>query len=419
MGLARCLVSAALGAALIGCTRPGVDDPDRVAASGMQHYAALGDVPALKRLLDGNRQLASSPHNGQTPLHTAARFGHVEAIRLLLSYGANVAAKDHMFGETPLHYAARYGQEAAVRTLVEEGKADVAAADNSGGTPLHHAAWEGHSGAVAALLRLAAQPNQAHPALGLTPLHKAAYRGHGQVVKVLLEAKADVNARTKDGMTPLGEAAAEGHEEVARLLLDRGARKDLLAAAGLGDAALVRELLDENPHLVNQTFPLFNHTLLHVAAKTGQREVAALLLDRKADIEKLAQGRTPLWLAVERGRIEVATLLLSRGAAVDATDGSGETPLYEAAKKNDVGMVRLLLGHKADVNYRKKTGGEDTPLHRAVDHASSNEVIELLVARGADLNARDREGRTPFALTRYNQDRDRLVEVLRKVGAKE
>jgi len=84
------------------------------------------------------------------PLNSAARNGHVGAIRVLAGFGADVETRDKG-GRTPLHWAARNGHAGAIRALVAAG-ADAEARDKDGATPLHLAAWQGPPDAVRALL---------------------------------------------------------------------------------------------------------------------------------------------------------------------------------------------------------------------------------------------------------------------------
>ena len=141
------------------------------------------------------------------PLHTAAHFGHVECLALLLEAGAH---KDSTNGDgnTPLHCAVRSssGNLEVLRFLL------VAGADKD-----------------AAMLG------------GETALHWAAGSGHLEHLRLLLEAGADKDAVTADGKTALHEAAMSGHLEAIRLLLDKGANKDAVDADGRSALSLAAQ----------------------------------------------------------------------------------------------------------------------------------------------------------------------------------
>jgi ankyrin repeat protein len=96
-------------------------------------------------------------------------------------------------------------------------------------------------------------------------------------------------------------------------------------------------------------------------------------------------------------RIVIAKTLLDAGADVDADDGYGATPLYEAASRRYEDIAFAILSHNPTVNTR--TGiyidppGGYTPLHEALD---SPRLLKELIARGANLNAQASWGDTPL-----------------------
>ena len=88
-------------------------------------------------------------------------------------------------------------------------------------------------------------------------------------------------------------------------------------------------------------------------------------------------------------------LLLARGANVDAADDQGTTPLMDAARGNIGEVVSILLEHRAAVNLQNKE--QQSALMIAAEEGHT-QIAEQLLAKGADVRARDAEGRTALLL---------------------
>lgn len=86
-----------------------------------------GDLPAMRRLLEADPRLANAPsetdERGTFPLHVAAEAGQAAAARLLLEYGADIAAKDLENDAIALGWAAFFGRPDLVEVLLSAGSA--------------------------------------------------------------------------------------------------------------------------------------------------------------------------------------------------------------------------------------------------------------------------------------------------------
>jgi ankyrin repeat protein len=142
----------------------------------------------------------------------------------------------------PLYTAAGYGMLETVRLLVKELGADVNHADEHGCTPLYVAAQQGHIAVVQCLVKeLSADVNRAKHD-GSTPLYGAAQEGRLSVVQFLVkECGADVNQATQDGATPLMAASAHKHMEVVVWLIKHGANAQASLQRGFTAADVTRE----------------------------------------------------------------------------------------------------------------------------------------------------------------------------------
>src|SRR5262249_22720073 len=160
--------------------------------------------------------------------------------------------------------------------------------------------------------------------------------------------------------------------------------------------AKTRLLVDAGAKVGVRTADLGNSPLILAARRAGNSRTVRLLLERGADAAgRDNAGVSPLTSGAASGDLETVRLLLDAGAKADdfprsndpiATVNAGfRTPLMWAAYSNDVRMVRLLLEHGADPNLSTYYGN---PL----SHACWNdgfEAAELLIDRGANVNARD------------------------------
>ncbi|HUU59145.1 MAG TPA: ankyrin repeat domain-containing protein, partial [Phycisphaerae bacterium] len=133
-----------------------------------------------------------------------------------------------------------------------------------------------------------------------------------------------------------------------------------------------------------------------------------LLVESKCDLAAgERRGNTALHLAARRGRKDVVTILLAAGSDVSAGDREGATPLHAAASRGRLEMVKLLLSKGADVKAAT-TRSKATALHRLAGGAFSTRdgqtepgqdfiaTGKLLIAKGAEVDARDGSGRTPL-----------------------
>ena len=224
-----------------------------------------------------------------------------------------------------------------------------------------------------------------------------------------------------------GERAKAGSECDERLEL-------LLAAQG-DSLEKVTALLDNGASA--NTKDRLGWTALHWAAYHGNEKLAALLLDRGAEVNAVTASefdppdvgshvsdecplKTPLFAAAAGGRAEIVGLLVDRGADVKVNDPWYGTALHRAAAEGETEVAKVLLARGADVNARTKMG--ETPLHWSVRHHGRRHwrmqglwdevpvkagpvdavpMITLLTGHGAEINAGDEKGWTPLHWAAY------------------
>ena len=163
-----------------------------------------------------------------TPLIIAAHNGHLNSVKILLQYGADIEDRgtlkieDQVIeGCTPLWAAAAFGRLDVVKLLIEQ-NADVDGRTSTDSTPLRAAVYGGHLDNVRCLVESGADVN-ARTDLESTPLTVACYRGHLNTVTYLINKGAFIDLQDKDGNTALHYAVQWGHFEIVSELLALGA----------------------------------------------------------------------------------------------------------------------------------------------------------------------------------------------------
>ena len=196
--------------------------------------------------------------------------------------------------------------------------------------------------------------------------------GDAAGVQALLAANPALAAAPNDqGITPVLWALYHGKRDLATLLA-AAHPLGLLEAAAMGDAARVQEALGERPDGVN-TRSGDGFTALHYTAFFGApAAVAELLLQAGADPNAVAGNPTllqPLHSAAAARNLEVARLLVAAGAAVNARQQRGFTPLMAAAQNGDSALADLLTAAGADLARASDDGKTAADYARDGGHA--------------------------------------------------
>ena len=167
--------------------------------------------------------------------------------------------------------------------------------------------------------------------------------------------------------TPLCQAIIEGNTESVKLLLEAGAD-------------------------VNAVGSIRKRTPLHVAAEEGKTEIVKLLLGYNVNIDPLDEERlTPFMLAANA---EIAKLLLDNGANIHHRTPLGHDAFSFALSKQNVDVIKYLL----KINFNPVQWIKNKSLHALISSptTASEEMLFLLLDAGADINATDALGDTPI-----------------------
>jgi uncharacterized protein len=253
-------------------------------------------------------------------------------------------------------------------------------------------------------------------------LLSAAGGGCKEIVVRALEGGAALAARDREGNTAFLRAARDGHTEVVSLLLDRGAAIEarnlkgstaLFVAAENNRAQTIQMLLARgaSPDTQGRT----GVSVLSAAAYNGNNSIVALLLAKGADPNLPDMtGKAPILYAAARGFTGIVKRLLDRGIDVNARYGNDLTLLmWAAGHANDVPesdgieTVELILERKARVDDADDRG--QTALMIAAE-LGRPDMVRLLVARGANREARNKEGKSAANLAEDEDTRAALKE---------
>lgn len=376
-------------------------------ATPMSEAAVTGNADMIEKLLKAGADVESPNADGQTALMVVARTGRVDAAQALLRRGARVNAVEQWRGQTALMWAAAESQPAIVKALVAAG-ADVNARSTVNN-------WQ---------RQVTAEPRAIYrPAGGLTPLLYAAREGCVDCAKYLADAGADLNLADPEQVSPLLLSILNAHFDLAAYLIQKGAnpgkwdwygRTPLYAAVDLN--TLPRGGRPDQPSLDATTSLQIIEQLLAAGANPNPQLKLAppfrnIGNDRGLD-GLLTIGTTPLLRAAKALDAPAIKTLLERGANLRLPNTRGITPIMAAAglgstdadtrgfyttedvQQRSIESLKLLLAAGADINAKDGTRGL-TPLHEAA-RWGWNDVVRFLVEHGADLQAKDNRGMTPI-----------------------
>jgi ankyrin repeat protein len=316
----------------------------------------------------------------------------------LVAFAAQEARSDETQARRPeplLFQAIRRGDSALVASLLRQGTPANLRGEN-GTTPLLLAARYRNAECVKLLLDHGADPNSANEE-GATALHWGA--GSLEVVRLLLERWADPRARTQLGNTPLISAAAyPGSGQVVKLLLEKGA--DPHAWNGEGDTALTQ------------------------AVMARDLECVKLLAERGAvkSFNERPEGKrgekTALRLAAS-GAPAIAEVLLDHGAEIDHDDAvfTGHA-LNAALFEENAEVARLLIERGANLQLKSAIGKVPPMVWSAYRETEDTSIAEMLLKKGADINAANEYGETALTWAR-RRGHQRMVSLLLETGARE
>jgi ankyrin repeat protein len=400
-----------------------------------------GSAALVELLLKAGANPNTPVATGETPLMTCAGSGNAAATRMLILRGADVNAKEPVQNQTALMWAAAENHPNAMRTLIEAG-ADLNARTRKGFTALHFVARQGNIETATVLLaagvnvNVRSQPEaaEAERAAAAAPVSSGASgagssasnaggsaasnaAGNAPVVAtgVALPRGAAYQSTLSDGSTPLLVATTRGHVPFALFLLEQGADPNV------GDAGFTPLHWAVGTWEGGVSNPVygFSDPMSGIPNRQAKLQLVKALLAKGANPNGRmtrrpptfvggyddAPGATPLIIASAAADTEMMKLLVAAGAdpslvtdtkttAVMAASGLnrliGESPITEAQALE---AVTFLMELGADARGATTIG--ENALFGA-GYRGWNTLLQLLIDKGADVNAVSKAGTTPW-----------------------
>lgn len=466
------------------------------------HKAAIsGNIRCIQEILDNGAKVDSVDERGETAVHIAAMNGHCIILQILIEHGNRVARRGQHAsvqakgGLRPLHYAAREGHVDCLKLLLSmDDDLDINARTENydrfkrsqsafsvssqayngplfSATPLHFAVYYGHLEAAECLLAQGADHSiigekfvfSEQKCINGTAIELAEDRSF-QAMQVLVPLSIDVrldNELARSALRKLtifcSAKTADASVKHLRNILGELRMRRYLLQSNLGNTLLnqtdnydayyplspdiepllayrkhadkIEDIIDHLISVKGTSWDmLYGRSILHYASAKGTAHSVKKCIDHAFSIEAQDIDKwRPLHVAVAQGNYETARAMLENSAEVNARTRNGDTPAQLAVKNGDHALLHLLLSQievtrspnslrellqtaaeknlvecaRICIQFGAPIEAPDAQGWRALHTAAwagSLEVVELLLEQSAIINARTTQGETALQL---------------------
>lgn len=231
---------------------------------------------------------------------------------------------------------------------------------------------------VKRLLMLGVSPDSTNED-GLTALHQCCIDDSEEMMKLLLEFGANVNAKDSEQWTPLHAAATCGHIHIVKYLIVKGA--DLLAVNA--DGNMPYDICDDDS------------TLDYIENEMAKKGITQEMIDHTR-------------AATEILMLNDLKSLVAKGESVDSMNHAGASPLHIASANGYLSVLEFLLDQHVTIDVCDDDQWQ--PIHAAACWGHPD-AIEMLVQAGADINAKTKNGETPYDISEDIEVRERIMQL--------
>jgi ankyrin repeat protein len=360
-------------------------------------------------VLDRGVDLDRATSDGWLPLTHAITTNSLSRVRALLNRNpmpADANKRDPKTNWSPLRWAIFRKNPAIVKVLGEHG-ADMNEKNEDGWVPLIQAVQNESEDIVWILLKMGARPEtldkQKRPVL----LH-AVQRRYKNIIWLLATRSSKSNIRLHSKVL-LEVALANDDHSIAWLLCENGADPNATdglmsllhracCSGRLKDVSFLLSQGADDSRLDNEGFTALHRAVLGNFGKVVEELVSRISRQEDLNIRD-PKGNTALVLATLKGNESMVQTLLYHQASCETSDSNGVTAIHHAVGLGLNEILRLMMPKASNINFPDKRGY--SALHHAVMSDKSNaRTIDILVAGGADLNAKADDGKTALRLAR-------------------
>jgi len=379
-----------------GCTTVQEKEPSEL---NITKLIKEGKIDEVKSCFTSKCNINAIDEDGNSALHLAAKSNNSSLALFLLCNGADPDLKNYS-SQTPLHVAIQNGAKETASTLVNFG-CNIFARDEEEITAIDEAFTADEAYYDIFITTKTGELRDAEKEK--TIVHYFVETGNLKAIQYCARKEIPLSVKDCDGKTPLDYAYANftsnNEVSIAATLLLNGA-EHVKSDYDYFETAVVNRNIDYR----------FDdgQTPLHLAAIAGHEAVAKYFVSNNAQTNvQDSTGSTPLHEAVRYGRLGIAKILLDAGADINAKDNLGKTPvllIIPEEKRSDI--YSLLASYRANLAVKDMYG--DTVLHTATMTSVPTNILSTLIAGGAEINARNKDGVAPLALAIENGEEEHI-----------